>query len=181
MTDLLLTAAPTTAPSALRREARHVALNRCYAELHRVALAADQPFGSQLNFGSVNGSRVRENIVVAAADGQHEMVAVVETAQGSMKATSGHGPGAVGDVLHCTAECGKSSASSVAADQLRSAAQAKHTARVLLTECRARRHGLGFWFAFNAAQRARKRATTPAPLPAPPCAPALPAQLDLFV
>lgn len=58
--------------------------------------------------------------------------------------------------------------------------QANHTARVFLSECRARRNGLGFWFAFNAAQRARMRATTPAPLPAPPRAPALPAQLDLF-
>ncbi|WP_414486009.1 hypothetical protein [Stenotrophomonas maltophilia] len=58
------------------------------------------------------------------------------------------------------------------------AALAKHVARVLLTECRARRHGHGFWFAFNAAQRARIRAT--APLPTPPRAPALPAQLDLF-
>ncbi len=58
--------------------------------------------------------------------------------------------------------------------------QAKHTARVFLSECRARRHGLGFWFAFNAAQRARMRASTSAPLPAPPRAPALPAQLDLF-
>lgn len=57
------------------------------------------------------------------------------------------------------------------------AIQAKHTARVFLAECRARRHGLGYWFAYNAAQRARLRAT--APLPAPP-APALPAQLDLF-
>ncbi len=66
------------------------------------------------------------------------------------------------------------------ADQLLTAAQAKHTARVLLTECRARRHGLGFWFAFTAAQRARMRATVPAPLPASPRAPALPAQLDLF-
>lgn len=66
------------------------------------------------------------------------------------------------------------------ADQLLTAAQAKHTARVLMTECRARRHGLGFWFAFNAAQRARIRATAPAPLPARPRAPALPAQLDLF-
>ncbi|WP_414488789.1 hypothetical protein [Stenotrophomonas maltophilia] len=59
-------------------------------------------------------------------------------------------------------------------------AQAKHTARVFLAECRARRHGLGYWFSFNAAQRARIRATTPAPLPEPPRAPALPAQLDLF-
>lgn len=60
------------------------------------------------------------------------------------------------------------------------AALAKHVARVLLTECRARRHGLGFWFAFNAAQRARMRATAPAPLPASPRTLALPAQLDLF-
>ncbi|WP_414490761.1 hypothetical protein [Stenotrophomonas maltophilia] len=66
------------------------------------------------------------------------------------------------------------------ADHLLTSAQAKHTARVFLSECRARRHGLGFWFAFNAAQRARKRATAPVPLQAPPRAPALPAQLDLF-
>lgn len=52
--------------------------------------------------------------------------------------------------------------------------QAKHSARVLLSECRARRHGPGFWFAFNAAQRARMRASAPAPLPA------VPAQPDLF-
>lgn len=61
-----------------------------------------------------------------------------------------------------------------------SIAQAKHSACVFLSECRARRNGHGFWFAFNAAQRARKRATAPAPLPAPPRVPALPAQLDLF-
>ncbi|WP_329813077.1 hypothetical protein [Stenotrophomonas sp. SMYL36] len=60
------------------------------------------------------------------------------------------------------------------------AALAKHVARVLLTECRARRQGLGFWFAFNAAQRARMRATAPAPPPESPRAPALPAQLELF-
>ncbi|HDS1579951.1 TPA: hypothetical protein QEL15_002033 [Stenotrophomonas maltophilia] len=59
-------------------------------------------------------------------------------------------------------------------DEMFHAAQAKLTARVLLTECRARRHGLGFWFAFNAAQRARMRAT-PSAQP-----PAMPAQLDLF-
>ncbi len=52
--------------------------------------------------------------------------------------------------------------------------QAKHTARAFLSECRARRHGLGFWFAFNAAQRARMRAYAPAPKPAAP------AQPDLF-
>lgn len=57
------------------------------------------------------------------------------------------------------------------ADQLLTAAQAIHTARVFLSECRARRHGLGFWFAFNAPQRARLRAT-PKKLP--------PAQRDLF-
>jgi len=66
------------------------------------------------------------------------------------------------------------------ADQLLTAAQAKHTARVFLSEARARRNGLGYWFSFNAAQRARMRATTPAPLPAPQRASALPAQLDLF-
>ncbi|HGM6050187.1 TPA: hypothetical protein ACKP5I_000238 [Stenotrophomonas maltophilia] len=67
------------------------------------------------------------------------------------------------------------------ADQLLTAAQAKHTARVLLTECWARRHGLGFWFAFNAAQRAHTcHRPPPSPLPAPPRAPALPVQLDLF-
>lgn len=59
--------------------------------------------------------------------------------------------------------------------------QAKQTARVLLAECRARRHGHGFWFAFNAAQRARMRASTPSALPAPSRAPALPPQLELFV
>ncbi|HHA2532636.1 TPA: hypothetical protein ACOEBE_000233 [Stenotrophomonas maltophilia] len=66
------------------------------------------------------------------------------------------------------------------ADQLLTAAQAKHTARVFLSEARARRHGVGYWFSFNAAQRARLRATATTPLPAPPRAPALPAQLDLF-
>ena len=66
------------------------------------------------------------------------------------------------------------------ADQPFTTTQAIHTARVFLSECRARRHSLGFWFVFNAAQRARKRATAPAPLPVPPRAPALPAQLDLF-
>ncbi|OBU61950.1 hypothetical protein [Stenotrophomonas maltophilia] len=60
------------------------------------------------------------------------------------------------------------------ADQLLTSAQAKHTARVFITECRARRNAHGWWFAFNAAQRARMRAT------APPSLAALPAQLDLF-
>lgn len=62
-------------------------------------------------------------------------------------------------------------------DRLFTAAQAIYTARVLLSECRARRRGLGFWFAFNAAQRARQRAT---PQQLPPAEPPLPAQLDLF-
>lgn len=66
------------------------------------------------------------------------------------------------------------------ADQPFTTTQAIYTARVFLSECRARRNGLGFWFAFNAAQRARIRATARDPLPASPCAPALPAQLDLF-
>ncbi|WP_416056913.1 hypothetical protein [Stenotrophomonas maltophilia] len=66
------------------------------------------------------------------------------------------------------------------ADQLLTAAQAKHTARVFITECRARRLGLGFWFAFRAAQRARMRASAPAPLPAAPATPARPLQQDLF-
>jgi len=56
--------------------------------------------------------------------------------------------------------------------------QAKHTARVLLSECRARRYGLGFWFVFNAAQRARMRAS--APLLPPPALPVRPVQQDLF-
>lgn len=54
--------------------------------------------------------------------------------------------------------------------------QAKHTARVFLTECRSRRHGHGFWFAFRGAQNARRRAT-PAAAPEP----TLPAQMELFV
>ncbi len=66
------------------------------------------------------------------------------------------------------------------ADQPFPSTQAIHTARVFLSECRARRHGLGFWFAFNAAQRARSRATAPAPLPAPARAPEQPAQLAMF-
>lgn len=57
------------------------------------------------------------------------------------------------------------------------AALAKHVARVLLAECRARRHGLGFWFAFSAAQRARQRAM---PQRTQPALPPLPAQLELF-
>lgn len=116
MADQLLTAASTRAPSALRGETRHVALNRSHAELHRVALAADRPLGPQVNSDSVNGGRVREHLVVAAGDGQHEMVAIVEAAQGSMKATSRHGPSAAGGMVHCTAKCGKSLVSSLAAE-----------------------------------------------------------------
>ncbi|MBH1529889.1 hypothetical protein I5T99_12580 [Stenotrophomonas maltophilia] len=52
--------------------------------------------------------------------------------------------------------------------------QAKHTARVFLSECHARRNAHGFWFVFRAAQRARMRASAPALPPAPP------AQGDLF-
>ena len=63
------------------------------------------------------------------------------------------------------------------ADQLLTAAQAKHTARVFITECRARRNAHGWWFAFNAAQHARRRAEA---LALPLAAPAMPAQLDLF-
>jgi len=122
MADQLLTTAPTSPPSALSDKARHVALNRSHAELHSVALAPDHALGSQLDSDAVDFGCVRENVIHAARDGQHEMVAVVETAQGSMKATSGHGPGAVEDVLHSTAEWGKSSASNVAADQLLAAA-----------------------------------------------------------
>lgn len=66
------------------------------------------------------------------------------------------------------------------ADQPFTTTQAIHTARMLMSECRARRHAHGFWFAFNAAQRARMRATIPTSPPAPPRAPAQPAQLDLF-
>lgn len=66
------------------------------------------------------------------------------------------------------------------ADQLLTTAQAKHTARVFLSEARARRNCFGYWFSFNSAQRARMRAAAPCPLPAQPRALALPAQLDLF-
>lgn len=62
-------------------------------------------------------------------------------------------------------------------DRLFTDAQAIHTTRAFLSECRARRHGLGFWFAFNAAQRARLRAT---PKQLTPALAPLPAQLDLF-
>ena len=95
MADQLLT---TALPARLQRlgKARHVALNRSHAELHSVALAPDHALGSQLDSDAVDFGCVRENVIHTARDGQHEMVAIVETAQGSMKATSGHGPGAVG-------------------------------------------------------------------------------------
>jgi hypothetical protein len=63
------------------------------------------------------------------------------------------------------------------ADQPFTTTQAIHTARVFLSECRARRHGHGFWFAFSAAQRARQRAMPQRPQPA---LPPLPAQMELF-
>ncbi|WP_414615153.1 hypothetical protein [Stenotrophomonas pavanii] len=122
MADQLLTTASTSAPSALGGEARHVALNRSHAELHSVALAPDHTLGSQLDSDAVDFGCVRENVIHAAGDGQHEMVAIVETAQGSMKATGSHGPSAVGDLQHCTAECGNATASSLAAEQLLTAA-----------------------------------------------------------
>ncbi|WP_315388706.1 hypothetical protein [uncultured Stenotrophomonas sp.] len=58
-------------------------------------------------------------------------------------------------------------------------AQAKHTARVLISEARVRRggNGHGFWCFFNSAQSARLRAAA-LPRPAPP--PALPIQPELF-
>jgi len=57
--------------------------------------------------------------------------------------------------------------------------QAKHTAQVFLSECRSRRHGHGFWFAFRGAQGARLRAAALL-RPAPAAAPTLPAQMELF-
>ncbi|WP_180855072.1 hypothetical protein [Stenotrophomonas maltophilia] len=114
--DHAAASAAGSVPSASGRKARHVALNRSHAELHSVALAPDHALGSQLNRDAVDFGCVRENVIDAARDGQHEMVAIVEAAQGSMKATTCHGPGAVGGVVHCTTECGKSSVSSLAAE-----------------------------------------------------------------
>lgn len=55
--------------------------------------------------------------------------------------------------------------------------QAKHTARVLIGEARARRLvGNGFWCMFRMAQSARRRAAS---LPRP-ATPALPIQSELF-
>lgn len=56
--------------------------------------------------------------------------------------------------------------------------QAIHTARVMLTECRARRQAHGWEFAFRSAQRARRRAFAPVVLQA--AAPVMPAQMELF-
>lgn len=95
-----------------------MALNRSHAELHSVALAPDHALGSQLDSDAVDFGCVRENVVQAARDGQYEMIAIVEAAQGSMEATSGHGPSAVGGLVHCTAECSKPTACNQAADQL---------------------------------------------------------------
>jgi hypothetical protein len=58
--------------------------------------------------------------------------------------------------------------------------QAKHTAQVFLSECRSRRHGHGFWFAFRGAQNARRRAAGPL-RPAAVSPAALPAQMELFL
>lgn len=61
-------------------------------------------------------------------------------------------------------------------------AQAKHTARVLIGEARARRVGQGFWCIFRMAQSARRRATAalsqPVAIADRPAG--LPLQLELF-
>jgi len=57
--------------------------------------------------------------------------------------------------------------------------QAKHTARVFLTECRSRRHGHGWEFVFRGAQNARRRAASVPAIPARP-APAHTPQMELF-
>ena len=64
-------------------------------------------------------------------------------------------------------------------------AQAKHTAQVFLSECRSRRHGHGFWFAFRGAQSARRQAAALQRVeallrPAPASPAALPIQPELF-
>lgn len=59
--------------------------------------------------------------------------------------------------------------------------QAKHTARVLISEARARRlAGHGFWSMFHMAQSARRRAAFPQLTAIPDRPPAGNAQLDLF-
>ena len=58
-------------------------------------------------------------------------------------------------------------------------AQAKHMAQVFLSECRSRRHGHGFWFAFRGAQSARRRAAALL-LPEPVVPATLSAQMELF-
>jgi len=62
-----------------------------------------------------------------------------------------------------------------------STTQAKHTARVLIGEARARRLvGHGFWCMFHMAQSARRRAAFKQPMAIPDRPPAGIAQLDLF-
>lgn len=62
-----------------------------------------------------------------------------------------------------------------------STAQAKHTARVLIGEARARRvAGHGFWCLFRMAQSARRRAALPQPVAIANRPPARIAQLELF-
>lgn len=58
--------------------------------------------------------------------------------------------------------------------------QAKHTARVLIGEARARRVGHGFWCMFRMAQSARRRAALPQPGAIADQPPAHSAQLELF-
>ena len=60
MADQLPTTASTSTPSALGREAGHVALNRSHAELHSVALAPDHALGSQLDSNAVDFGCVRK-------------------------------------------------------------------------------------------------------------------------
>ncbi|HDS1101045.1 TPA: hypothetical protein ACOEPF_000648 [Stenotrophomonas maltophilia] len=180
MADPLLTANSPRGPSALGREAAHVALDRSQAELHSVALAADHALRAKLDRHTIDRGGVREDAFNVAGDRHQQTVPVEHSAQGSVEAKGAHRQGAVLNVRHFNDEYAKSEVSGLAADQLLTAAQAKHKARVFLSEARARRNGLGFWFAFNAAQRARMRAAAPALLPASPRAPALPAQLDLF-
>jgi len=63
------------------------------------------------------------------------------------------------------------------ADDAFNAPETQPTARVFLSECRARRNGHDFWFDFRAAQRARMRASGSTPLPTTPVRPV---QQDLF-
>ncbi len=58
--------------------------------------------------------------------------------------------------------------------------QAKHTARVLIGEARARQAGHGFWCMLRMAQSARRRAALPQPVAIANRPPARIAQLELF-